>query len=88
MTGPNAQTCSEEGGDFPLRSCMPSTRGLALTGWEFPPWKPSSSPTRTALGKAVCWGNLSETIPNELIRSLHSHPARLLSWMDRKYYTA
>jgi glycosyltransferase involved in cell wall biosynthesis len=39
------------------------------------------------LGKAVCWGNLSDAIPNELVRSLHSHPARLLSWMDRKYYT-
>ncbi len=39
------------------------------------------------LGKAVCWGNLSDAIPNELVRSLHAHPARLLSWMNRKYYT-
>lgn len=39
------------------------------------------------LGKAICWGNLSDDIPNELIRSLHAHPARLLSWMDRNYYT-
>jgi glycosyltransferase involved in cell wall biosynthesis len=39
------------------------------------------------LGKAVCWGNLSDAIPNELVHSLASHPARLLSWMDRKYYT-
>ncbi len=39
------------------------------------------------LGKAICWGNLSDAIPNELVRSLHAHPARLLSWMERKYYT-
>jgi len=39
------------------------------------------------LGKAVCWGNLSDAVPNELVRSLHAHPARLLSWMNRKYYT-
>ena len=39
------------------------------------------------LGKAICWGNLSDAIPNECIRSLRAHPARLLSWMDRKYYT-
>ena len=39
------------------------------------------------LGKAVCWGNLSDFVPNELVRSLRAHPARLLSWMDRKYYT-
>jgi glycosyltransferase involved in cell wall biosynthesis len=39
------------------------------------------------LGKAICWGNLSDAIPNALVRSLHAHPARLLSWMDRKYYT-
>jgi glycosyltransferase involved in cell wall biosynthesis len=38
------------------------------------------------LGKAVCWGNLSDAIPNELVRSLRTHPARLLSWMNRKYY--
>jgi glycosyltransferase involved in cell wall biosynthesis len=39
------------------------------------------------LGRAICWGNLSDAIPNELVRSLHAHPARLLSWMERKYYT-
>ncbi len=39
------------------------------------------------LGKAVCWGNVSEVIPEKLVRSLRAHPARLLSWMDRKYYT-
>jgi glycosyltransferase involved in cell wall biosynthesis len=39
------------------------------------------------LGKAICWGNPSDAIPNELVRSLHAHPARLLSWMERKYYT-
>jgi glycosyltransferase involved in cell wall biosynthesis len=39
------------------------------------------------LGKAVCWGNVSEVIPDKLVRSLRAHPARLLSWMDRKYYT-
>ena len=39
------------------------------------------------LGKAVCWGNLSEFVPDERVRSLQGHPARLLSWMDRKYYT-
>jgi glycosyltransferase involved in cell wall biosynthesis len=39
------------------------------------------------LGKAVCWENVSEIIPDKLVRSLRTHPARLLSWMDRKYYT-
>jgi glycosyltransferase involved in cell wall biosynthesis len=39
------------------------------------------------LGRAVCWGNLSDAIPNQLVHSLHAHPARLLSWMNRKYYT-
>jgi glycosyltransferase involved in cell wall biosynthesis len=39
------------------------------------------------LGKAVCWGNLSDVIPSELVRSLRAHPARLLSWMKRTYYT-
>ena len=34
------------------------------------------------LEKAVCLGNLSDAIPKELIRSLHSHPTRLLVWMS------
>jgi glycosyltransferase involved in cell wall biosynthesis len=39
------------------------------------------------LGKAVCWDNLSDAVPNQLVHSLRAHPARLLSWMSRKYYT-
>ena len=87
MTGPNAQTCSEEGGDFLFALVCHQHEDWRSRVGNSRPGNPQALLLARLLGKAVCWGNLSETIPNELIRSLHSHPARLLSWMDRKYYT-
>src|SRR2546425_11117289 len=38
------------------------------------------------LGKAIAYGNRQREIPASKIRSLHWHPVRLLSSLDRPYY--
>jgi glycosyltransferase involved in cell wall biosynthesis len=88
MTGHNAQTGAEEGRRFPSSLLYAINTKIGAHGLGVPALETLKlSFSHGFLGKAVCWGNLSEAIPNELIRSLHSHPTRLLSWMDRKYYT-
>lgn len=38
------------------------------------------------LGKAIAYANRQREIPRSLIKSLHTHPVRLLSSLDRPYY--
>ncbi len=89
MTVQNAQpTGTEEGRRFPSSLLYAINTKIGAHGLGVPALETLKlSHAQGFLGRAVCWGNLSEAIPNELIRSLHAHPARLLSWMDRKYYT-
>src|SRR4029434_2480074 len=88
MTGHNAQTGAEEGRRFPSSLLYAINTKIGAHGLGVPALETLKlSYAHGFLGKEVCLGNLSDAIPNELIRSLHSHPTRLLSWMDRKYYT-
>jgi len=88
MTGKQAQTGAGEGDRFPSSLLYAINTKIGAHGLGVPALETLKlSYAHGFLGKAVCWGNLSDAIPNELIRSLHSHPTRLLSWMDRKYYT-
>src|SRR5215470_11846523 len=38
------------------------------------------------LGKAVAYDNRQDEIPARFIQSLHWHPVRLISFLDRSYY--
>lgn len=40
------------------------------------------------LGMAVAYGNRSHTIPRAKVCSLHLHPVRALSWINRRFYHA
>ena len=83
LTGKQAQTGAEEGERFPSSLLYAINTKIGAHGLGVPALETLKLwHAHGFLGKAVCWGNLRDAIPKELIRSLHSHPTRLLSWMD------
>ena len=79
VTGKQAQTGAEEGERFPSSLLYAINTKIGAHGLGVPALETLKlSHAHGFLGKAVCWGNLSDAIPKELIRSLHSQPTRLL----------